>query len=98
MTTIGTWTAAAMPTARSASETSRRQLNCPSRSSQTGTIALASDARRSGSTPSTVTAAWVTARTKATTGIAANSPTIPASAAPAGRAMSASAGWMSTVL
>ena len=87
-----------MATARSASETSSRQLNCPSRSSQTGTIAFGSGARRSGSTPSTVTAAWVTARTNATTGIAANSPTIPANAAPAGRAMSAIAGWMCTVL
>ena len=50
MTTIGTWTAAAMATASSASETSNRQLHCPSRSSQIGTSGLAVE-RAVGSTP-----------------------------------------------
>ena len=96
-TTIGIWTAAATTMASRPIDTSNRQLHWPSRSSQTGTSGLRLICEV-GSTPRTETTAPEIANAKATTGIAANSPTIPARAAPAGSEISASAGWMWTVL
>ena len=93
MTTAGSWTATARPTPSRASTASSRQLHWARRSSQPGTSDPPSlaGAITSISEP-------VTAMIRATTGMTANSPTIPQSAAPAGSAIRTIAGWMWTVL
>ena len=96
-TTSGTWMTTAITNPMSAAPTSSRQLHCATRSSQPGTRPV----RSPGSVCSgsmTAMSAPATAVMKATTGTATNSPTIPATVAPAGSAMSTTAGWMWTVV
>ena len=96
ITTNGSMTASQIANARRAAPMSRRQLHWATRSSQPGTIPILATEFSSGSRIATTEPH--TAVTNATTGIATNKPTTPATAAPAGRAMSTTAGWMWTVL
>ena len=100
MTTIGTWTAADDGDGQEGDgdEQPPAELTEPIEPDRHDRVAVRRRVRSGSDARGSEIAALDTASTKATTGIAANSPTIPASAAPAGRAMSASAGWMSTVL